>query len=458
MTVNKVSLLSGVLGVFLSSSVFAMSTSATQLCTSGRCEDAKRVATPVALYERLGELFTQNTGRKIMFCDADPAIHLCFSQKLTVSASSPIVAANISIDAADMTEVKMSQEETSLTALLDMSVEANGTYPTCGTAQAKVVVGNSDNVSMVIEHFGCALTSTSMSDLTMGFAVDHIDFEKAVIGGYYTFSAAGSVHGMRSGYALLRFAEPVSGEFDGVPERMVETVKSLGEVAVVPVVEKEVKTAEKECAPCVAEKIRDDVEVRSAIEAAARAEAEAKAAADRAVKMAEEAAQTTSEYALKKAQEAENAKQEAEKAAEMAKVARSRVDNKVAAMSCEGEKKATVKIKTEQMPVVLNEIVEAKPAVAKTVTTKTTVIKHIDADGNVSEQVINEPAVSETITLDGLVESVELSKTIDKTQVDTPEVIVEVPSVSQTEETFPQKWNRWMDKASKVFWLEEPLF
>ena len=26
------------------------------------------------------------------------------------------------------------------------------------------------------------------------------------------------------------------------------------------------------------------------------------------------------------------------------------------------------------------------------------------------------------------------------------------------EEPFADKWNRWMDKASKVFWLEEPLF
>ena len=456
MTVNKMPLLIGTFGFLLSSSVLAAPTSGTQLCTDNRCVEANQVATPVALYHRLGELFTKNTGRKITFCDADPSIRLCFQQMLRMSASSSVMTADIMVDAADMLEVKMSQDETSLTALLDMSVEANGTYPECATAQAQVVVDASDKVSVIIDNFGCAFTSTSTSDLNMGFAVDYIDFEKAVLGGYYTFSASQAMHGMRSGYALLRFAEPVSGKFDGIipfePDVVSDVV--VEEQNVVSDVEK----TKEECAPCVAEKIRDDDAVRGAIEAAARAEAEAKAAAERAVKMAEDAAQATSNYAQKKAEEAEKAKKEAEKAAEMAKAARSRVDNKVAAMSCDGEQKTAAKTKTEQTPVVLNEVVEGKPAVAKTVTTKTTVIKHIDADGNVSEQVINEPTVSETITLDGLVESVELPKTIDEPQVAIPEVIAEVPSVPQTEETFTQKWNRWMHKAGRVFWLEEPLF
>lgn len=416
MTVSKLSLLSGVFGVLFSTSVWAVPTSSVQLCTAGGCKEAIRVATPVALYERLGELFTKNTGHKITFCDADPAIRLCFQQKLMVSASAPFMTANVSVDSANMSDVKLSGEETSLTALLDMSVEANGTYPTCGTAQATVVVGDSDKVSVVLDNFGCAFTSTSTSDLNMGFAIDYIDFEKAVLGGYYTFSVSQTMHGMRSGYALLRFAEPVSGEFDGNVPTIDETVSQL-------VIKdtKTVKSADKECAPCVAEKIRDDEVVRSAIEAAARAEAEAKAAAERAVKMAEEAAQTTSEYALKKAEEAEKAKQEAEKAAEMAKAARGRVDSKVAAMGCQKDESTQT-------------------------TTITTTVKHYDADGKEIEPTFSEQ-VSET--LNDVTDSV--GNAWDK-------VTDPVVEAWNPEEPFADKWNRWMDKASKVFWLEEPLF
>ena len=424
MTVSKLSLLSGVLGVFFSTSVWAVPTSSVQLCTAGECKEAIRVATPVALYERLGELFTKNTGRKITFCDADPAIRLCFQQKLMVSASSPFMTANVSVDSADMSDVKLSGEETSLTALLDMSVEANGTYPTCGTAQATVVVGDSDKVSVVLDNFGCAFTSTLVSDLNMGFAVDYIDFEKAVLGGYYTFSVSQAMHGMRSGYALLRFAEPVSGEFDGVVPTIDETV---GQLVIKDT--KTIKSSDKECAPCVAEKIRDDSAVRAAIEAAARAEAEAKAAADRAVKMAEEAAQTTSEYAQKKAAEAEKAKQEAEKAAEMALAARSRVDNKVAGLQCEGGEKTAIK---------------------KTV-------KQYDANGNEIEPTFAEK-VSET--WDGVTDKVSttwdgMTDTMGNAWNKVSEPVVEAWN---PEEPFADKWNRWMDKASKVFWLEEPLF
>lgn len=422
MIVNKLSLLSGVMGVFLSSSVLAMSTPTTQLCSAGRCEDAQRVATPVALYERLGELFTKNTGRKITFCDADPVIRLCFQQKLTLSASSPIMVANMSVDAADIVDVKMSQDETSFTALMDMSVEANGTYPTCGTAQTKVVVGETDKVSMVIDNFGCALTSTSVSDLNMGFAVDYIDFEKAIVGGYYTLSASQAMHGMRSGYALFRFSEPVSGEFDGVPTT--ETSTQL----IIKNTKKAIKMADKECAPCVAEKIRDDAVVRAAIEAAARAEAEAKAAAGRAVKMAEDAAQTTSEYAQKKAAEAEKAKQDAEKAAEMALAARSRVDNKVAAIQCQSGENTDGQIQSQ------------------TKTTTTVRVKHYDADGNEIEPTFTEK-VSETFD--------SVTNTVGEAWDKVTDPVVEAWN---PEEPFADKWNRWMDKASKVFWLEEPLF
>ncbi len=440
MTVNKLSLLSGILGVCVGSSVWAMDTSAVQLCTESGCKEATQVATPVALYERLGELFTKNTGRKITFCDADPAIRLCFQQKLMVSASSPFMTANVSVDSADMTDVKISGEETSLTALLDMSVEANGTYPTCGTAQAKVIVGDSDKVSMVIDNFGCAFTSTLVSDLNMGFAVDYIDFEKAVLGGYYTFSASQAMHGMRSGYALLRFAEPVSGQFDGVVPALETSATQL----VVKDTKTPVQSGDKECAPCVAEQIRDDAVVRSAIEAAARAEAEAKVAAERAVKMAEEAAQTTNDYALKKAEEAEKAKQEAEKAAEMALAARSRVDTKVAAMNCQ-----TVEGK--------DNTATPKEGSSKQTTTITTTVKRYDANGNEIEPIVME-TVSET--KESMADTADNTRgtPADKESHVEESVIKPVVEVENSDESFSQKWNRWMDKAGKVFWLEEPLF
>ena len=438
MTVKKMPLLTGILGLLLSSSAWAMPTSVTQLCANDKCINANQVVTPVALYHRLGELFTKNTGRKITFCDADPSIHLCFQQMLKMSASSSVMTADVKIDAADMLEVKMSQDETSLTALLDMSVEANGTYPDCATAQAQVVVDKSDKVSVMIDNFGCAFTSTSTSDLNMGFDIDYIDFEKAILGGYYTFSASQAMHGMKSGYALLRFAEPVSGEFEGVIPVETKVVPAMEERNVV----SDIMIPEKEGAPCAAEKNRDDDMVQAAIEAATRAEAEAKVAVERAVKRAEEAAQATNKYAQKKAEEALKAKKAAEKAMEMAKAARSRVDNQVTTMSYDGEKKTTAKTKTEQTPVVLNEIVESQSAAAKTGTAQKTIVKHVDVFGNVSKQVIDEPVVIETV---------------NEPQGEVLEIVIESPSVPQTEETFFSKRKHWVNKADYLFRLDNLL-
>lgn len=440
-------LLSGILGLFLTSSVWASTTPVLQICAAEQCVDANQVATPTTLFQRVGELFTKNAGRKVTFCDADPAIHLCFQQKLKLSASSNIMMADISVDTADMLEVKVSQDETSLTAMLDMAVEANGTYPSCENAQAKVVVGSDDRVSIVVDNFGCLFTSTLKSDLNIGFAVDYIDFEKAVMGGYYTFSASQAMHGMRSGYALLRFAEPVSAQFE-LEQTSAVVSEAQPEIAEIQVQPENNNEASLDCAPCVAEKIRDDAAVRAAIEAAARAEAEAKAAAERAVKMAEEAAQTTSEYAQKKAEEAEKAKQEAEKAAQLALAARGRVDSKVAAMSCQNESKKDGTPDLQSSETSKDKVDETQLAATKTVVTKTTVVKHIDADGRVVEQVVSEPDLAETQEEISVVVEPIVEKKVELTQK------VNV----QSEETFADKWNRWMNKASKVFWLEEPLF
>lgn len=449
MKVNKLSLFSGFLGVFYAVNVSATTPASLMLCNAGECIEAGQNVTAEHLYNRLGELFTKNVGRKMTFCDADPAIHLCYQQALKMTASSNLLTANVGIDSADVLEVKPSQTVMSLSALLDVSVDANGTYPACETAVAQVNVGSADKVSMVLNGFGCSLTSSAQTVFNMGFSIDYIDFENATIGGYYVMDASGNMQGKRMAYGLIRFSEPTSGMFDltVVPPVTVSEEETqnavVQEESVVPQ-----EKGEEACPPCVIEQIRDDEAVRLAIDAAARAEAEAKAAAEKAIQLAEEAAQTTNEYALKKAQEAEKAKQEAQKAAEMAAAARGRVDSKVAAMNCQEPDQKN----TEEKPVEQSQSVPQKKK--QTVTTQTTTITRINADGTV----VNVPVATK------VVETVETRDVPKNVEVAVETVTVEPAAepvrveLQKTEESFSQRWNRWMDKASKVFWLEEPLF
>jgi len=466
MKMNKKILISGILGVFCSASSAMASSSSLMICNAGSCVKADDVVTAEALYNRLGELFTKNVGRKMTFCDADPAIHLCYQQSLKMTASSDLLMANIGIDSADVLEAKPSQTNMSMSVLLDMSVEANKTYPSCETALAQVNVASADKVSVSLNGFGCALTSNTQTVLNLGFAVDYIDFENATIGGYYVMDASGSMKGNRTAYGLMRLADPVSGMFDLA---VMPDEEKMAEVVIVEPVqptEPEVQSVQ-ECPPCIAEQVRDDEAVRSAIDAAARAEAEAKAAADRAVKMAEEAAQTTSEYAQKKAAEAEKAKQEAEKASEMARAARNRVDNKVAAMNCQTSEKSDAKqIVSEKEPVVS----EKEPIISKsepiqnkvqrqttTTTTKQVVITHTDADGNVRtikspEVIIQNPTEVQKVQETQMPQMLQVSQPVPQQVVvtQTKRIVEEKP----TQETFSDTWNRRMNNLGSVFWLE----
>lgn len=386
MKTNKLGLFSGVLSVFIATTAMAVQPTLL-ICQDRECADVKTTLTKKMLHTHLNELFGQNIGKNITFCDAVPGTQVCYEESLKMSADSNILSADIAIPTARILDVNQGNDPLILNMLLDTEVEANKTYPACETAPAKIAIGDSTELSIAIDNFNCSTTGNSKTGLNMGFAVDYIDFDKAVIGAYYTMTVSNALKGNRSGYALIHFEQKpkfdirlnelpadaeekeiatevekatntqdnsdttVSVSTTQMPTQVVSTPQGTTQTTIertvtvttsgvtaepAPVVETvcPICPPEKPCPPCVAEKIKSDSAMRASIAAAAKAEAEAKAAAERALKLAEEAAKATSEYAYKMAQEAEIAQAEAKKAAQMAVQARAKVEGKVAAMEC----------------------------------------------------------------------------------------------------------------------------
>lgn len=205
MKLNKIALFSGVCSVFLGVSAHAASQPALLICQGRECADVEQTLTKKMLHSHLNELFSKNIGRTLSFCDAVPGAQTCYTPSLKVTAESNVVNANISVPTVRVLDVKKDVDTLTVSTLLDADVEVNGTYPKCDSAPAKITIGDNGQVSVTVPDFGCAITTNSMAYLNMGFAVDYIDFDNALIGAYYTMGTGRSLQGNRSGYALLRF-------------------------------------------------------------------------------------------------------------------------------------------------------------------------------------------------------------------------------------------------------------
>lgn len=432
--------LSGIIALAALPATAAGTNGSLVICRGQQCADVKYTMTAPYLFNTITDLFNKNIGKEILFCDADASSHRCFQPALIMDANSNTTLARLSIPSAEVLDAKPVQNQSVLAAILDFDVSANDTHPNCEAALANVIVKSADTVSMTVNGLKCAFTTTGASDMNMNFVVDYIDFDYGTIGAYYTLGSGQVMRGGKSGYALMRFTEKMPGtvfELNGLKQTQnqsqntgTSTTKTVKTVTTTTsgttqktdktqAVQKDTKPQDNcDCTknPCAN---AVDMNARKAIEAAAKAEAEAEAAARKAVQAADAAARATTELAAQKAFEAEQAKLAAQAASEMARQARLRAEAKMAAMNGKPFSCADCAMQ-------IKETTHIKQVAAGTSTNQGN-----NPNGVVAYPIpVNEPVMSG--------------------EWQTP--------VRQKEETFSEKWDRWTDKAVKVFYLEEPLF
>ncbi|MBR4927693.1 MAG: hypothetical protein IKY98_05140 [Alphaproteobacteria bacterium] len=329
MKTNNLWILSG----FLTVACLAQTAQANPLtiCKLGQCAPAEMSLNAEQLYHYVDAFFEANIGQSITFCQANPMTKLCYQPAITLSATSSVIQSDIHLSKAVLLDAKKGTNFNTLSTILDMDIEANGTYPSCESVNSIVAVNATDKISITGYPFKCAFTNSSDTVLSLNFDVDYIDFDAAKIGTFYTLNARQAMTGEVSGYAVLTMPHPIVTNFE-LKNRVAEIVAPVAPIELVSVEQEEVE--EPACDLCE----KDEIQIQSEIAHRALAEANqaemiVKEAMERALEKAQQAAKATEEVAEQKALAAELAKQEADTAAQMAEQARMRVSARVAALN-----------------------------------------------------------------------------------------------------------------------------
>lgn len=323
MKTNNLWILSGLLGMTCLAQT-AVANPVT-VCRLGQCVPAKNLLSAEQMYDYTNALFDANIGQNMTFCQADPITKSCYQPDMVVSVASPVIQSDVRLSKAVLLDAKEGKNPNTLSALLDMEVEANGTYPLCESVHGVVAVHSADKISITGYPFKCAFTDASDTVLSLNFDVDFVDFDVGKIGAFYTLGARQAMVGDTTGYVVLTMAHPVATTFEltNKPTLSAELVSV-----------EQAETEKPACEPCE----KDEIQIHSemayrALAEAKQAEITAKMAMEKALEKAQQAARATEEVAEQKAVAAQMAQQEADAAAQMAEQARMRVNARVAALN-----------------------------------------------------------------------------------------------------------------------------
>lgn len=187
-----------------------VSPDAVVVCRSKQCKSARSMMTREFLYNKLGSLLANNINRRVLFCDADPAVKVCLNDGIEFNVQAGVTGTLATIPSARVVDTKPATDQSTLTFVLDYKINLNDTYPECQASLSEMVVASPDRITIEEPGFECRFTANGVTAVNATYSVDYIDFDYGILGAYYTFGVGQTSRGGGTGYALLRFSEPAN--------------------------------------------------------------------------------------------------------------------------------------------------------------------------------------------------------------------------------------------------------
>ena len=180
-------------------------------CRSKQCKSARDTMTSEFLFNKLGSMLKNNINQRVLFCDADPNVHVCLNDAITFKAKAGATKAFVRIPSALIVDAKGEPKKLSQQFVLDYDIELGDTYPSCQAALNQMNIISADEINIETPGFECQFTENGITVMNASYEVDYIDFDYGILGAYYTIAAGQVSRGGQNGYALLRFSDGPSG-------------------------------------------------------------------------------------------------------------------------------------------------------------------------------------------------------------------------------------------------------
>ena len=180
-----------------------------QVCLDDRCTPAAETFTASALADGLYQLWKRNENTKLTICDALPGRRECEDDGINFFVQGGPIPGLAAIESGDLAHIKFDQSRGEITAKIRYDANFIGVPTTCGQSEVTVSVRSANDISIASNDFYCNWLVVGNVLWNGRFAVDLIDFDKALMGGTYSVGGAGLLAGGGgSGRFLLRFKEP----------------------------------------------------------------------------------------------------------------------------------------------------------------------------------------------------------------------------------------------------------
>jgi len=182
------------------------------ICRAHQCADASFSMTKGFLFNKIVQMFRNNTGKSVLMCEADPVSHVCLNEGINVPTEALLDEMTVSLDGFNLVDEKLIAGQSKMEVVFDYKIKANNTFPRCQLGVSQLEVNFLDQVEMVSQDVLCNITETGRTSLNATYSVDYIDFDYGFLGAYYTIGIGEAVRGEKNGYVLMRFTHKAPSE------------------------------------------------------------------------------------------------------------------------------------------------------------------------------------------------------------------------------------------------------
>ena len=183
----------------------AMVADSVLVCRSRQCAPAEKIMSREFLYNQFGSLFQNNINQSVLFCEADPTVRVCLNDGIHMDIIAGVTQGILNIPEMILLDAKACPDFNGYTFVADYKMTVNDTYPQCQAALNKMVINNSDDISIQTPGFECRITQNGITLINASYVIDYIDFDYGIVGAYYTIAAGQVSKGGNTGYMLFRF-------------------------------------------------------------------------------------------------------------------------------------------------------------------------------------------------------------------------------------------------------------
>lgn len=175
------------------------------VCRARECKLASQMMTREFLYNQLGSLVENNIGKTILFCEADPILHICRTDSIRFNSVIAGAKSDVDLPSATLLDARACPDKSGYTLVLDYKMAVNETFPPCQAGLTKLTIAAVDNVLAETSGFTCNFTQNDTTKVNASYQINYVDFDYGILGATYTIATGESAQGGQTGYMLWRF-------------------------------------------------------------------------------------------------------------------------------------------------------------------------------------------------------------------------------------------------------------